>query len=194
MYLRCLTGDQPRQWVPWLPWVEYCFNTAFQTSHRTTPFQVVYGRPPLALMSFARGTARVQAVEQALLDRDAFLQEIRECLLQAQDYAKLYYNAKHRPIDYGVGDFVWVCLLHKQAASLPAFVRGKLSPCYYGPYEILERIGDVAYMLRLQASARIHDVFHVGVLKQYHGEAPEQVPALSALENGRVSPLPGKAI
>ena len=32
MYLRCVTGDRPRVWVDWLPWVEYCYNTSFLCS------------------------------------------------------------------------------------------------------------------------------------------------------------------
>jgi hypothetical protein len=32
MYLRCLTGDRPRQWLRWLPWAEYIYNTAYQTA------------------------------------------------------------------------------------------------------------------------------------------------------------------
>lgn len=32
MYLRCLTGDRPRQWLHWLPWSEYCYNTSFHSS------------------------------------------------------------------------------------------------------------------------------------------------------------------
>jgi hypothetical protein len=44
MYPRCLTGDRPRQWLRWLPWAEYLFNTAYQSSLRDTPFRVVYGR------------------------------------------------------------------------------------------------------------------------------------------------------
>jgi hypothetical protein len=46
MYLRCLTGDHPRQWLHWLPWAEYTYNTAYQTSLRDTPFRVVYDRDP----------------------------------------------------------------------------------------------------------------------------------------------------
>jgi hypothetical protein len=43
MYLRCLTGDRPRTWLDWLPWAEYCYNTAYHSALKATPFQVVYG-------------------------------------------------------------------------------------------------------------------------------------------------------
>jgi hypothetical protein len=36
MYLRCLTGDRPRAWLDWLPWAEYCYNSAHHSSLRTT--------------------------------------------------------------------------------------------------------------------------------------------------------------
>ena len=46
--------------------------------------------------------------------------------------------------------------------------RGKLSPCYIGPYEILEMIEPVAYRVILPPElARIHDVFHVFMLRRY---------------------------
>ena len=46
--------------------------------------------------------------------------------------------------------------------------RGKLSPRYIGPYEIIERIGAVAYRLKLPIElVRIHDVFHVSMLRKY---------------------------
>lgn len=194
MYLWCLTGDRPRHWLRWLPWAEYCFNTAFQSSLRSTPFQVVYGRPPPALQEYDRGSARVRAVDQALIERDEFLGEIRECLLQAQDYSKLYYDDKHRELAFQVGDWAWVRLLHRQAASLPGFRRGKLAPKYYGSYQVSDRIGDVAYRLKLPAGARIHDVFHVGLLKEFKGTPPDQPPALPALSNGRVLPMLAKAV
>ena len=46
--------------------------------------------------------------------------------------------------------------------------KGKLSPRYMGPYEIVERIGEVVYQLRLPPElAKIHDVFHVSLLRKY---------------------------
>jgi hypothetical protein len=46
-------------------------------------------------------------------------------------------------------------------------VKGKLSPCYIGPFPILEKCGKVAYKLELQPSlAEVHDIFHVSQLKK----------------------------
>lgn len=72
MYLRCLSGDRPKQWVQWLPWAEYCYNSSYQTALRATPFHVVYGCDPPALLVCEPGAARVVAVEQQMVDRDEF--------------------------------------------------------------------------------------------------------------------------
>jgi hypothetical protein len=136
----------------------------------------------------------VPAVEQSLLDRDLFLSEVRERLHQAQEYAKLYYDNNHHEVVFGVGDWVWVRLLHRPAASIPGHRTGKLAPRFYGPYKVLSRIGDVAYKLELPTGAKIYDVFHVGVLKAFHGIPPEATPALPPLLHGRVLPNPTKVV
>jgi hypothetical protein len=71
-------------------------------------------------------------------------------------------------------------------ASLQVQGRGKLGPKYFGPYKVLERIGDVAYKLDMPVGARIHDVFHVGLLKAFHGEPPARAPELPPIQHGRV--------
>ena len=49
--------------------------------------------------------------------------------------------------------------------------KGKLSPRYIGPYEILERIGPLAYRLALpQEMAQIYDMFHVSMLRRYRSD------------------------
>ncbi|XP_069144505.1 uncharacterized protein [Solanum lycopersicum] len=49
--------------------------------------------------------------------------------------------------------------------------RGKLSPRYIGPFEVLKRLGEMAYELALPPGlSGVHPVFHVSMLKRYHGD------------------------
>ena len=67
--------------------------------------------------------------------------------------------------------------------------KGKLSPRYIGPFEILKRIGDFAYKLALPPSlANVNNVFHVSMLKKYiqnssHVLSYEQLKLSSDLSN-----------
>ncbi|XP_073030695.1 uncharacterized protein [Primulina eburnea] len=56
--------------------------------------------------------------------------------------------------------------------------KGKLSPRFIGPYEILERVGDLAYRLALlpPALSGVHDVFHVSMLRKYHPDTSHVLP------------------
>jgi transposase InsO family protein len=194
MYLRCLVGDRPRTWLEWLPWAEFCYNSSYQQSLKTSPFEVVYGRAPPSIRSYVPGDARLPAVERAMWDRDVFLAEIRDRLEQAQQYHKAAYDRKHRPVQFNPGQWVWLRLLHRPTASLQVQGRSKLGPRFFGPFQVLERVGEVAYKLLLPAGARIHDVFHVGLLKPFHGVPPVQTPPLPPLEHGRVVIQPEKVL
>ena len=133
MYLRCLTGDRPRDWLEWLPWAEYCYNTAYHSALRTSPFTVVYGRAPPELLPYSSGSARTDVVDALLSDRDEFLAEVRARLLQAQEHARRFYDAKHRPLEFAVGDWVFLRLLRHTQSVAPAS-KGKLGPKYAGPF------------------------------------------------------------
>lgn len=83
VYLRCLTGDRPRQWIRWLPWAEYIYNTAFQTALKDTPFKIVYGRDPPTIRSYEAGDTRVAAVAKSMAGHDELLADVRYRLQQA---------------------------------------------------------------------------------------------------------------
>jgi hypothetical protein len=106
MYLRCFSGDRPQDWLRWLPWAEYTYNTAYQSSLQETPFRVVYGCNPPTIRSYEAGDTRVAAVAQTMAEREEFLADVRHRLEQAQAIQKRYYDKAHRHISYAVGDWV----------------------------------------------------------------------------------------
>jgi hypothetical protein len=190
MYLRCLTGDQPRQWLQWLPWAEYIYNTAFHTALQETPFCVVYGRDPPTLRSYDASGLRVVAVARNLAERNEFLQDVRLRLQQAQQVAKLQYDRRHRAVTFAVGDWVWLRLHHRPHGSLAPSSSGKLRQRYFGPYQIVEQINSVAFRLALPLGTRLHNVFHVGLLKRFVGLPPAAPPQLPPIHNGAIIPQP----
>ena len=79
-----------------------------------------------------------------------------------------------RDLEFQVGDQVFLRI--SPGKGVLRFVKkGKLSPRYMEPYEIVERIGEVAYRLRFPPElAKIHDVFHISMLQNYMAD-PSQV-------------------
>ena len=70
----------------------------------------------------------------------------------------------------------------------------KLSPKYYGPYKVLQKIGTMAYKLELPASSQVHPVFHVSCLKKVIGEnLPVQTIFTELDEEGKIT-LEPKAV
>jgi hypothetical protein len=86
------------------------------------------------MVPYEPATARTATVDNMLMDRNAFLADVHDRLLQAQHYAKRSYDAHHRPLEFNIGDWVWLRLLHQPAESLVPGARGKLSPRYVGPF------------------------------------------------------------
>lgn len=190
MYLRCLAGDRPRTWLQWLSWAEYCYNTSYHTSLKCSPFQVVYGREPPSLQSYEPGSARLAAVDKQMKDRDDFLAEIKDRLIQAQITMKHQQDKGRRKVEFQVGQWVWVRLQQRTAVGVISPSHSKLGPRFYGPYKIVKTVGPVFCQLELPTRSRIHDVFHVSLLKKYEGTPPETVVPLPELLHGRVVPTP----
>jgi hypothetical protein len=145
---------------------------------------VVYGRDLPSLRTYLSGGARLLAVNNQLRDRDEFIMEVWERLEQGQQCYKSFYDRHHQDLEFTPWQWVLLRLVHWLIASLVAAGKGKLGPKFYGPFQVLERIGDVAYRL-LPAGDKLHNVFHIGMLKLYHGEEPTRPGVLPTIRHGR---------
>jgi hypothetical protein len=83
---------------------------------------------------------------------------------------KIYDDKGRNHREFKVGDHVFL-KLNANKSSLKLGNCSKLTAHYCGPFEILERIGTVEYMLAFPTSMSIHNVFHVSFLKKYIPDA-----------------------
>ncbi|CAJ2679805.1 unnamed protein product [Trifolium pratense] len=193
-YLRCLTGRQPKMWPKWLAWAEYWYNTNYHASIKSTPFEALYGRSPPILV---RGDVQLSAVEEVnklTAERNEMIREMKDQLLKAQDQMRVQANKHRREVDYQVGDMVYLKIQPYKLQKLAKRFNQKLSPRYYGPYEILERVGAVAYKLKLPEDSRVHPVFHASLLKKAVSTNVETQPLPTCMnESWQLEPGPEEA-
>ena len=92
---------------------------------------------------------------------------IKRRLETAASRQKSYADPKRRDVEFQVGDYVFL-----KVSAMKGVMRfgkkGKLAPRYIGPFEILERIGMVAYRLALPPDmSQVYPMFHVSMLRKY---------------------------
>ena len=157
-----------------------------------TPFEVVYGIPPPSLLTYIPGTCLIQTVDEYVCDRDTILRELSLNLALARNRMKCQADTKWREVSFVVGDYVYLKLqpYRQNSVAFPASM--KLAPRYFSPYQIIQKIGTVAYKLALPSGSHIHNVFHVSLLRKHLGPT---VTALSTelplmTDNSRILPQP----
>ena len=84
---------------------------------------------------------------------------------------------------FDVGDWVYLRLQPFKQQSLAHKASHKLSPRFYGPFQVLQRIGAAAYKLQLPPESRIHPVFHVSCLKKQLGQDVLPIPILPTVND-----------
>ncbi|GKA95899.1 putative reverse transcriptase domain-containing protein [Tanacetum coccineum] len=164
--LRAYIFDFGNGWDRHLPLVEFSYNNSYHTSIKAAPFEALYGRKCRSPVCWAEvGEAQLTGPEIIHETMENIL-KIRDLMQAAHDRQKSYADKRRRPLEFEVGDKVMLKVVPWKGV-IRFGKHGKLNPCYIGPFQIIERIGPVAYRLELpQELSRVHNVFHVCNLKK----------------------------
>ena len=131
-----------------------------------SPFKDLYGKDYITPLSWFDPTIRVEASLQMLEEMEEQTRLIRKEIKAAQDRQKQHADTKRSDRIFKEGDMVFLRVWPKRS-SLSLGKYKKLSPQYCGPYTITKRINDQAYQLLLPHYLKVHNVFHVNLLKKY---------------------------
>ena len=131
------------------------------------PYEALYGRPCKSPICWTEVGESSITGPDLIRDTSKKVSLIRQRLLTAQSQQKSYADVRRRPLEFKVGDHVFLKVVPKRGV-LRFDKRGKLSPRFIGPFKILERVGTVAYQLALPPSMLgVHEVFQVSMLRRY---------------------------
>ncbi|GKA22937.1 ribonuclease H-like domain-containing protein [Tanacetum coccineum] len=152
------------------------FGGSYQLSNRCALFKALFGRKcrsPILWAEIEESSLIGPELVQEMTDRVVL---IKEKLKAARYCQKRYADNRRKPLEFEIGNRVmlkvspWKGVIHFGK-------KGKLVSRYVGQFEILDRIGPVAYQLRLSEElSGVHDTFHVSNLKKYLADASLHVP------------------
>ncbi|GJX10493.1 putative reverse transcriptase domain-containing protein [Tanacetum coccineum] len=174
--LRACVIDFGGSWNIHLPLAEFSYNNSYHSSIRCAPFEALYGRRCRSPVLWAEiGDSRLIGPELVQETTDKVV-VIRDWLKAARDRQKSYADNRRKPLEFQVGDHVML-----KVSPWKGVVRfgkkGKLAPRFVGLFKILERIGSVAYRLKLpEEYSGVYDTFHVSNLKKCLADANFHMP------------------
>lgn len=93
-----------------------------------------------------------------------------------------------------IRDWVLLRLHHRSATGIITTGPSKLAPQFYGSFQVIDRLGAMAYRLQLLEKAHIHHIFHAALLKKFEGTPSTMPMALPPIVHGRVVPTPLKVV
>lgn len=176
LYLRHYVSANQHDWAKLLDVAQFSYNMQRSEATGKSPFELVTGRQPLtpnALAASYEGNS--PAAYKTIKEWHEQADLARASLSKAANKMKKWADEKRRHVEFAVGDQVMVKLLPQQFKSLRKVHKGLIRR-YEGPFMVVERVGKVSYRLQLPPKLKIHPVFHVSLLKPYHGdeEDPER--------------------
>ncbi|XP_071685407.1 uncharacterized protein [Lolium perenne] len=154
------------KWEECLPFAEFSYNNRYQASLGMAPFEALYGRKCRTPLNWSETGERKIFGPDVINEAEEKVRIIRDNLKITQSRQKSYYDSKHRDMLYHPGDQAYLCVTPMRGTHRFS-IKGKLAPRYIGPFKVLAKRGEVAYLLELpEKLSKVHDVFHVSQLKK----------------------------
>ena len=118
-------------------------------------------------MCWTKFSEKKVIVPDLIQETEEKVKMIRDRLKVAIDRQKLYADMKRKYIRYEIDEKVFL-IVSPWKKVMRFGKKGKLSPRFIGPYEVIEKVDPVAYRLALPPELEnIHSVFHVSMLRRY---------------------------
>ena len=153
--LRAFVLDNHGSWEEHLPLVEFPYHNSYQASIQMTPYEALYGRPCKSPLCWTvEGESSTTGLD-LIRDTSEKVSLIGQCLLTAQSQQKSYDDVRCRPLEFKIGDHIFLKVMPKRGV-VRFGKRGKLSSRFIGPFKILERIDTIAYRLALPPIMSCH--------------------------------------
>ena len=161
-YLRCYVDYNLQDWSRLLSTAEFAYNNQAHEGTKESPFFLEYGRHPRAGPTLLKEATNVD-LNDIMKRRFEAQEQAKAALLLAAERMKWYYDQGVQRVPFKVGDKVLLNLRDYQKTQR-AF-----NPRYEGPFEIIERLSDVTFKLKMPPAYRdIHPVFHASKLVTYN--------------------------
>ncbi|XP_010684432.1 uncharacterized protein LOC104898992 [Beta vulgaris subsp. vulgaris] len=174
--LRACALEFQESWLKSLNLVEFSYKKSYHASIQRAPYEALYGRKCRSPTCWSDISDSLVLGPDLIQDTVEQVKVIQARMKAAQDRQKSYADLHRKPISYAVG--YRVLLKVSPMKGVARFgQKGKLSLKYVGPYEILERIGEVAYRLAMPPElSRVQYVFHVSQLRRYRIDPSHVIP------------------
>nr|GEV41056.1 putative reverse transcriptase domain-containing protein [Tanacetum cinerariifolium] len=168
--------DFGKVWVNHFPLVEFSYNNSYHASIKAAPFETLFGLKCSSPVCWAE-VGEVQFLGPEIVQETTKkVIQIKKRIQAAKDRQKSYADLKCKPMEFQVGDSVMLKVsLWKGVVRFGK--RGKINPRYVGLFKVLEKVGSVAYKLKLpEELSKVHNTFHVSNLKKCYADKPLAVP------------------
>ncbi|KAL6225622.1 hypothetical protein ACLB2K_004471 [Fragaria x ananassa] len=166
--LRSCILDFGGSWEDHLYLIEFAYNNSYHSSIGMAPFEALYGRTCRTPLCWAEVGEAVLPGPDIIKESVEVVASIKDRLKAAQSRQKSYADRHRRNVEFQIGDRVLLKVSPMRGVICFGKKIAKLSPRFIGPFQIIEKVGTVAYRLDLpQYLSNMHNVFHVSMLQDY---------------------------